>query len=329
MRNAGTLTSPPVQVQFVLTNGPSFTTQYPLGVVTLPGLAPNGAPLLQESFTVPPGIPAVSYRVGLIVDPSNAVFESNETNNRSASTGSTSILATPDLVAVSVTPPATGQAGGILQFQATIRNDGTASATAIQIDYFVSPLTAPQTSTILGTFGVSSLAAGLSQDLLANVSLIAGFPIGYYRGGIYIHPVSGEVLTGNNEKRADTLTAVVSSVTTTSASLSLAAGVNLIAMPVSSTTTLTAADLAQLPGVQWVARLIGNRRFQVFLPPLTSSFALAGSEGYLVGRGATPATTVQVSGPAWPSTQLLRPLVPGLNAVAYPRGVPAGETALG
>ncbi len=106
-------------------------------------------------------------------------------------------------------------------------------------------------------------------------------------------------------------------------------GVNFVSLPVAATRAgrpYSAADLASELKASLVARLTAGtagQRFEPFAPNATGrGFDLAGNDGYVVVAGTS--RSLQLAGPVWPVSALQRTLVPGLNLIALPRGVPAG-----
>ena len=107
-------------------------------------------------------------------------------------------MGAPDLVVesplVDNTTPTTGQS---LTLNATVRNQGTAAATATTLRYYrSSDATISTSDTAVGTDDVGELSA--SNTSVESVSLTAPSSAGTYYYGACVESVSGETNTDNN-----------------------------------------------------------------------------------------------------------------------------------
>lgn len=117
-------------------------------------------------------------------------------------------------------------------------------------------------------------------------------------------------------------------------SVALAKGLNLVALPLQPATAgraHTVADLLRESGAAWVAwserDSMGRAHFRVCLSSSDPSAPpLRGSNGYLLYLRFETAPA-SFCGPIWPAAAARADLGVGLNALAYPFGVPPGQTA--
>ncbi len=129
-------------------------------------------------------------------------FDLNCSNSGSSDSDSVSVTVSPlpesDLSSNSVSAnPTTLDSGDSLTISATIRNDGTASASSSTVRYYLSDNTSiGRTDTLLGTTNSPSLNVGSSHsaELQSTVSAEAG----QYWVGVCVDVVSNESITSNN-----------------------------------------------------------------------------------------------------------------------------------
>ena len=155
------------------------------------GLAASGTSAQSSSVTAPST--ADTYYYGACVD---AIINESDTNNN-CSTGVQVTVGAPDLVvespSVDNTAPTTGQS---FTLSATVRNQGTAAATATTLRYYrSSDATISKDDTAVGTDDVGGLSA--SNTSAESVSLTAPSAGTYYYGAC-VESVSGESDTNNN-----------------------------------------------------------------------------------------------------------------------------------
>ena len=155
------------------------------------GLAASATSAQSSSVTAPST--ADTYYYGACVD---AIINESDTNNN-CSTGVQVKVGAPDLVvespSVDNTTPTTGQS---FTLSATVRNQGTAAATATTLRYYrSSDATISTSDTAVGTDDVGGLSA--SNTSAESVSLTAPSAGTYYYGAC-VESVSGETNTNNN-----------------------------------------------------------------------------------------------------------------------------------
>ena len=164
------------------------------------GLSASATSAQSSSVTAPSS--SGTYYYGACVE---SVSGETDTNNN-CSTGVQVKVGAPDLVvespSVDNTTPNTGQS---LTLSATVRNQGTAAASATTLRYYrSSDATISTSDTEVGTDAVSGLSA--SNTSVESVSLTAPSSAGTYYYGACVESVSGETNTSNNCSSAVTVT---------------------------------------------------------------------------------------------------------------------------
>jgi hypothetical protein len=147
VRNQGTGNSGPFSNGFYLSVDPVITA----ADIYITGNSNNSlTPGSQFSWgdsalTIPASVPPGFYYIGIIVDRTNAVAESNENNNyvsRSISIAEPVILVLPDLVITTGSPtvnPLAVAAGGNIKLSAwTVKNQGTAGSGSFSNGFYLS-----------------------------------------------------------------------------------------------------------------------------------------------------------------------------------------------
>jgi uncharacterized repeat protein (TIGR01451 family) len=141
-------------------------------------------PQTTASVTIPVAVPAFiapgSYSVSVVADYEQRVAESNESNNGLTATLQVEIRRA-DLRVTALTAPATASIGKTIAVTNTVKNEGTATATAVRVSFFVSPVssTAGQ-GRLIGTRDIASLAAGASSPVTTTLTLPANLEPGSY-----------------------------------------------------------------------------------------------------------------------------------------------------
>ncbi len=152
------------------------------------------------------------YYLGAIVDAQNAIFESNERNNKTVSvqpmvaTTPEFLLRLPDLaIATAVGPTATTSAGQSVNIAATVKASGeTGERFRFAISVFVStrssfdPRHPDTTVRRIRRFEGLELAAGQSKTFPATLRLPSDLAAGSYRIGFYVDP--DDVIAEANEQ---------------------------------------------------------------------------------------------------------------------------------
>jgi len=160
-------------------------------------------------FTNPVAIPAFiapgSYSVSVVADYEQRVAESNEGNNGLTAFSPVEIRRA-DLLVTAITAPATGSIGKTIAVGNTVKNEGMATATAVRVSFFVSPVspTAGQ-GRLIGTRDIASLPAAASSAVTTTLTLPANLEPGSYFVSAVVD-VAGAIVEGeegNNGRTAD------------------------------------------------------------------------------------------------------------------------------
>ena len=204
-RNFGTASTGLFAVAYYLSVDTTFTTADTLlGVVNLTDLAPNTSADLHRFFNVPASVPAGSYYLGVILDPANAVAESNETNNIAFDPDPVVISDLPDLALLSFGLP-DGTAARTFVIINTFKNAGMTAAGPFTVEFYLSADKSITTADILiGTRSHDGLAAGIIGTPGTTTATVPGtVPGGAYYLGVIIDPANAvhEALEGNNVLR--------------------------------------------------------------------------------------------------------------------------------
>lgn len=157
-----------------------------LGTRYIDRLDPGAVSTDNTLVTVPANLAAGTYYLGAVVDSSNSVKESNESNN--AFTGNAFEIVKPDLSIVSVTGPADAKTGDTVIVTDTVSASATgAPAGSFSVAYYLS---ADQTITasdiLLGSRQVNGLAAGDSSTAGTTLTV----PLNIHGGLYYIGAIA-------------------------------------------------------------------------------------------------------------------------------------------
>ncbi|UOQ78474.1 hypothetical protein MUN84_07890 [Hymenobacter sp. 5516J-16] len=133
------------------------------------------------SVTIPASTATGQYYVLHVVDPLNAVAETNETNNVTSSAVSVG-AARPDLVILQpALQSASIVAGNNLGISCLLANQGSAAATASTTGYYLSTDNVLSSNDVLlGTAAAGGMVAGSATPSLALVLIPAGTATGSY-----------------------------------------------------------------------------------------------------------------------------------------------------
>ena len=180
-----------------------------LGFRTVPGLAVGASSAINnQSFQIPPDMPAGVYRMLLVADDSNLAQESNENNNVLASTGSLGLTVPPlpDLVADSISfTPGSVAAGGAITVTESMRNSGTANAGSFRVSVYLAPNpVVTQNDILLGSRLVNSLDLGQVSGSSSPYTLPTGIAAGTYFVGLFVDDLNQviELTEANNVQMA-------------------------------------------------------------------------------------------------------------------------------
>ncbi len=190
VRNQGAATAGPFTVWFALSSDTTFTLEDTLiGTREIrSSLGVGAASATQDTtVTIPDSVPGGSYYVGMIVDTTNAVAESDETNNFDYDPDRISILAAqpPDIgFWIFFTDP--GWDARVFDVDAEVRNYGTGPTGPFTVGFYLSNDTTFTTADILiGEEQVADLAADATAYVGQFVTVPASVPAGsYYLGMI-------------------------------------------------------------------------------------------------------------------------------------------------
>ena len=213
---------------FVSTDPAFQFGKFQVGTFGVPALSSGGSTVVTIACSLPPGVVAGSYRVGVVADSSLMVTESNENNNRLSAGGTLTVTAAggggtggnPDLVAENVSfSPSSMQLNGQLSVSGTIRNVATAvGSPATQAGLYLSRSTAFDTSKVaLGTQPVPALGAGGSSTVSLSTGLPGAITTGTYYAWIAADDTGTvtEISESNNAARSSSSLSVVASSGTT------------------------------------------------------------------------------------------------------------------
>jgi subtilase family serine protease len=163
----------------------------------------NAGAVLQwsEAVTIPVGMAAGNYYIGVIVDATNAVVESNETNNWRADSATIQITAPPniDLRAMLVDGPAAADGGTNIAVTTAVRNQGTADSGSYTVWYYIST-DANITTSDLRVKAVTrpALGGGAQQQWAESITVPANLATGNYYLGVVVDPLNTLTETAEN-----------------------------------------------------------------------------------------------------------------------------------
>ncbi len=194
IRNGGTAAAGEFQVDFYASEDDVITPDdHYLGFVTAPGLAAGAYVDLNLSLLVFPEVLAGEYYVGVIIDPLNAVTESNEDNNIGVDydTYPFTISNRAELAgsgdAYSGFAATTVEVGDHWDAWWDVTNSGLADAGPFRVDFYASGNTAIKTDDYwIGSVLVPGVAAGETVNVDASVFQFSDIPPGLYYVGVII-----------------------------------------------------------------------------------------------------------------------------------------------
>ena len=195
IRNGGAAASGSFYVDFYASSNATITPiDHLLGRVTMSSIAGGSYGNADLNLTTfPAGIPAGVYYVGIIIDPTNVVAESNESNNIGVDINGYSLTVTgyrdlyDDGDSWNGFSPTTVQTGQTWSARMDVRNEGTADAAGFWVTFYAS------TDNIINTgdyfiddVWVSGVTAGNYVDVdLSSILFPFNIPVGdYYVGTI-------------------------------------------------------------------------------------------------------------------------------------------------
>ena len=146
-----------------------------LGSRSVGTLNPGAVSTASTSLTIPALTPIGTHYIIAVCDASNAVTETNETNN----TATALIRLSPDLIVSALSVPATAAAGAAITVADTTRNQGQGTAGASTTTFYLSAKTTwGDTDISLKSRSVPILASGVSSAGSVSVTIPPGTPPG-------------------------------------------------------------------------------------------------------------------------------------------------------
>ncbi|RNI32031.1 T9SS C-terminal target domain-containing protein [Rufibacter immobilis] len=182
LENQGTIAAASSNLSYYLSTNKTFeAADVLLGTTTGSSLASKTSASKTASLTIPAGTAAGTYYILFVADPANAVTEGDETNNIYG-TSLTIVAPTVDLLiqtpALSVS---TIVRGNTLTATSSIKNDGTVSASASTVSYYLSTNNTYEAGDVsLGTSTGGTLAASTSASNTATLTIPATTAAGNY-----------------------------------------------------------------------------------------------------------------------------------------------------
>ena len=154
-------------------------------------------------LTIPSNISTGNYYLGLIVDPSNSVNETSESNNYVASNTTISIDNSPDLEAISISGPTATTPGSSVSISRTFENSGCASSSSFRYGVYLSTNNIISTGdTLVSNRTFTALSAGSTSSQSVSFTLSSSIGTGTYYWGIILDPYNqiSESNENNNDK---------------------------------------------------------------------------------------------------------------------------------
>jgi subtilase family serine protease len=187
--NQGTAAAGAFRVGFYVSTRPTLTTaDTRLGTCTFASLAAGAKGTCSAIVTIPANLPLGQYTAGAIVDDLNQVAETNETNNIGLTADRLTIgrETMPDLIITDGTAPATGTTGQPVRLTVQVTNQGTASAGAFRLGYYLSTDSViTRSDTQIGTCNFPSLGVDVSATCSGNITLPLTLAPGTYYVGAF------------------------------------------------------------------------------------------------------------------------------------------------
>ncbi|MCR5888599.1 hypothetical protein LRS06_12660 [Hymenobacter sp. J193] len=219
--NSGKGSASASTVGYYLSTDTKFSTSdVPLATTTGGTLAADANATRSATLSIPSGTAVGSYYVLFVADPSEALAESNETNNL-ASLALKVTKPQPNLTLASATLSATSVTnGGALTSSVSIKNAGTASATASTVGYYLSKDATYDASDVsLSQTTGSSLAAGSTATRNGSFTVPASTTAGSY----YVLFVADAAAAVAESDETDNVASVALTVKAAQADLALSA----------------------------------------------------------------------------------------------------------
>ncbi len=168
------------------TDGQTFDASNPLTTFGPFNIGASAAAPISRQVSLPATAP---LGTGWIIATITVPGDDDPTGKQVASAAFDIFGAEPDFDAAGLTAPSSGNAGSAISVAVTIKNDGSAPASKIPYDYYLSssPTVSPSDLQI-GSGTISSLAAGATYTNTDQVQLPASLPAGSYTVGVIVNP---------------------------------------------------------------------------------------------------------------------------------------------
>ena len=215
MVNLGSTIAAASTLNFYLSSDNVITSADTLiGSAAVGALAGGASQLINGSVPIPTSLAPGVYFLGAIADASNAILETNETNNTRVGNQITTSTRAIDLSLTAVGGPATAKDQATVTFTATVKNNGTATAPASSVRWYLSTDNVITTADIaLGSVATASLKGAATQKLTFSTKVPASVPAGTYFIGAIADPDNTLAETNNaNNARTGATVAVSYSV---------------------------------------------------------------------------------------------------------------------
>jgi subtilisin family serine protease len=211
--NLGTTAAAATTLNFYLSSDAVIGTSDTLfATVAVPALAGGASTVVSAVAPIPVDLPPGNYFHGAIVDPNGTIIEIGKANNsRAGNTVGTSTRSV-DLTMTAVSGPSTAKDGQTITLTGTVKNQGTSTAPASTIRWYLSTDNIITTAdTPLVSLVTASLAGGASRAVSATATVPTSVPAGTYFIGAISDPDNVLAETNNtNNARASIGTVVVS-----------------------------------------------------------------------------------------------------------------------
>ena len=209
--NLGSASSAASTLNFYLSTDATITTTDLLfGQSSIGALAGGASQTVSGSVPLPVNLTPGTYWVGAIADATNAVAETNETNNARAAANTTATSTKPvDLTVTAATNGSTAKDGASVSMSATVKNVGTVTAPPAVLYWVISTDTTIDTGdTLVTSTTVPSLAPGKSLKVSASAPIPATVDPGSYYIGTIVDPANNiaETNESNNARTGGAIT---------------------------------------------------------------------------------------------------------------------------
>ena len=246
--NLGTGASGSYTVGYYLSTDATITTSDTLlKSVTRSSIAGKSYQQWSESVALAAGLTPGSYYIGVIIDRTNSIVESNEGNNAQADASRITITAPAqaDLDPYAVTAPASANRGSTISVFTDVDNLKAGASGSYTINYYLSTDSTITTSdTLLKSVTRSSIAGSSYQQWNESIALASGLATGSYYIGVIVDPAN-KIVETNEANNAQSSTSRI----TISAPAQIDLSANSVDAPTSAArgaTTTVLTDIRNL-----------------------------------------------------------------------------------